>query len=1018
MYLIKLFMKQVKLIAALLLFALGASAQTVTPDPGPYTPMNQKYEYRWIKNSGGIWNLGKFVQVDSAQFNGIVYVPSAASNDSSIKAANTGWVRRLFATGGGGGGTTGKWDTAGNAGLTDPRLGTTDNTPYAFVTNNIKRLIMPAAGILSASSNYVYLVKDTINGELKYTTSAGGGGDTTGLGNLYIRNTTSQENKRFNVKGGRLDTLYASTSGGGRIVSNSGTITAEWGAGGGANFDFHGFAGYNENRASSYTARSFTDKNYVDSTVAAGGGGGTTPQYKNIIITGQSNAWGASGPTSYDTAAHPRVLIWQHAQASPAWVTARINQRPFRTAGYNAVDGTATRDDLNGSANSAFYLAKKLADENPFDTIRIIMAIGDGRNSSFWFNGATRGQYTDSIINRAVASGIQHTDLLIVSQGESDGALAEATFNSRWDSVKNTLRRQAWFKPTTPIVFSGMPQTSYGASPSNVADKDTTLQKYDYNTDDWDGYGNTVLGLTISTDNVHFSAGSLDTLGRQRYYAAWKALPQRYLERNKSLVAAAVASSAWGTSGNSGTVAGTNYLGTSDNVLNLEFRVNASVKAGLVKYQSATAGQTYFGYSAGQNNTAVSTTAIGNLALTANTTGLDNTAVGNRALATNSTGAYNVAVGFEAGQGNNSTNNILIGYQAGRTSGNSNVAIGFQSMNSATGASNVAIGLNSLSGAHAQGTNVAIGRDVLTAALTAGGNTSVGYQSGLSTTGGGNVFLGNLAGAFNVAGSNQIILNSLNRATYTRDQNESPYYAQQNSTSMLNQISTVNGRLGINTIAPSAWLQLSRGTPVAATAPLKFVAPISLATTAATGNGSLVTLTFASTTNPPFVLGSQIIVSGVTPAGYNGTYNVTAVTATTVSYASATTGSQTVAGTITQGSLLTTPEAGAVEFDGTNYFVTSSTTRFTLAKTLVNTATLDFGSTAAGAATDLTMTVTGAADGDAVSIGVPNGSTVANGSFTAWVSATNTVTIRFSNSNLVTALDPASGTFRAVVLKY
>jgi hypothetical protein len=164
-------MKQVKLIAALLLFVVGASAQTVTPDPGPYTPMNQKYEYRWIKTSGGLWNIGKFVQVDSAQFSGVTYVPSAASNDSSIKAANTGWVRRLFATASG---SAGQWDTAGNAGLTDPRLGTTDNTPYAFVTNNIKRLIMPAAGILPASTDYVFLVKDTLNGELKYTTSAGG----------------------------------------------------------------------------------------------------------------------------------------------------------------------------------------------------------------------------------------------------------------------------------------------------------------------------------------------------------------------------------------------------------------------------------------------------------------------------------------------------------------------------------------------------------------------------------------------------------------------------------------------------------------------------------------------------------------------------------------------------------------------------------------------------------------------------------------------------------------------------
>jgi len=168
----------------------------------------------------------------------------------------------LFATASG---SAGKWDTAGNAGLTDPRLGTINNSPFAIVTNNIKRLIIPAAGILPATTNAVFLVKDTLNGELKYSTS--GGGDTTGLGNLYIRNTTTQENKRFNVKGGRLDTLYASTSGGGRVVSNGGTIAAEWGAGGGSNFDFHGFAGYDANRASSYTTRSFTDKNYVDSSL-------------------------------------------------------------------------------------------------------------------------------------------------------------------------------------------------------------------------------------------------------------------------------------------------------------------------------------------------------------------------------------------------------------------------------------------------------------------------------------------------------------------------------------------------------------------------------------------------------------------------------------------------------------------------------------------------------------------------------------------------------------------------------
>lgn len=115
------------------------------------------------------------------------------------------------------------------------------------------------------------------------------------------------------------------------------------------------------------------------------------------------------------------------------------------------------------------------------------------------------------------------------------------------------------------------------------------------------------------------------------------------------------------------------------------------------------------------------------------------------------------------------------------------------------------------------------------------------------------------------------------------------------------------------------------------------------------------------------------------------------------------------------GSNMTTPESGAVEFDGTNYFGTASTTRYTFAKTLTATATLDFASTGSGAVADLTVTVTGAADGDAVSLGVPNGSVTATATYSAWVSAANTVTVRFSPK---ATEDPASGTFRVSVIKY
>jgi hypothetical protein len=71
-----------------------------------------------------------------------------------------------------------------------------------------------------------------------------------------------------------------------------------------------------------------------------------------------------------------------------------------------------------------------------------------------------------------------------------------------------------------------------------------------------------------------------------------------------------------------------------------------------------------------------------------------------------------------------------------------------------------------------------------------------------------------------------------------------------------------------------------------------------VATTAAAGNGTTATVSFTTQVSPPAV-GSVVTVAGVTPAGYNGAQTVTASTASSISFTNATTGVQTVAGTVT-----------------------------------------------------------------------------------------------------------------------
>lgn len=99
------------------------------------------------------------------------------------------------------------------------------------------------------------------------------------------------------------------------------------------------------------------------------------------------------------------------------------------------------------------------------------------------------------------------------------------------------------------------------------------------------------------------------------------------------------------------------------------------------------------------------------------------------------------------------------------------------------------------------------------------------------------------------------------------------------------------------------------------------------------------------------------------------------------------------------------------------YSLTTKMYTPTLPYTELTTGTLDFASTAAGASTDLTIAVTGSVLSDVVSLGVPNSSIVANGTYTAWVSAAGTVTVRFTNTNLITTLDPASGSFKVFLHK-
>jgi hypothetical protein len=225
-------------------------------------------------------------------------------------------------------------------------------------------------------------------------------------------------------------------------------------------------------------------------------------------------------------------------------------------------------------------------------------------------------------------------------------------------------------------------------------------------------------------------------------------------------------SSSWGLTGNSGTVDGANFIGTTDDIP-FNIRVNNQQSG---KIHRAT-GNTFFGYQSGlliaggginnsafghaalfNNNTGTYNTAIGRETMYSNTSGFQNTAVGTQSLAMNTIGNWNVSIGSGSLANNRvSSNNVAIGSSALGTQSFINGGVAYS-------ANNVAIGFNALNESqpttNANGiNNSAIGTDAGRKNSTGYGNVFVGYQSGVTTTiananttGFNNTFIGNNAG--------------------------------------------------------------------------------------------------------------------------------------------------------------------------------------------------------------------------------------------------------------------------------
>ena len=279
-----------------------------------------------------------------------------------------------------------------------------------------------------------------------------------------------------------------------------------------------------------------------------------------------------------------------------------------------------------------------------------------------------------------------------------------------------------------------------------------------------------------------------------------------------------VIANAWNITGNSGTVDGTNYIGTSDNIP-LSIRVN-NQKAGRIDQILNNA---FWGYQAGNAmSTGTNNVAMGSTALSTMTTGAENVAIGGQSGLSNTTGVRNVSIGYQSARNGTHSNSVMIGYQAGlQNAASNNVFIGSLSgPQTSTGSDNIGLGYYTLFQNQTGKNNIGIGSFALSTTTAAWGNTAIGHMSSTSIqTGQANTALGDSSLMNNVLGSNNTHI-GYRAGLWTTGSNNIAigYNATLPVTTADNQLALgtwlygTNSNLGINTTTPQYKLDIDAKT--------------------------------------------------------------------------------------------------------------------------------------------------------------------------------------------------------------
>ena len=644
----------------------------------------------------------------------------------------------------GGSGGSG-WSLTGDAGTTVGTnfIGTTDNKGLMFKTNNIQSGYLNIIGHnvsfgLSTLINNTTGIYNTAVGESASCFNTTGNGNTsfgasalynvttgnynTGVGLSALPqlisgsyNTSLGNGSGTNISSGTYNTIIGNGSGGGITTGSYNTIIGiVTGLTSSLNNTVILADGQNNKRLTIDNTGQYKFHSY-------GAGTYTGTVAKQLQVDSSGNViegdlgWGTAGNagttpgTNFIGTTSNVGLMFKVNSTQSGYIDIAQNNTSF---GYHALDSstTATRNTAFGesaltSLTTSAYNNTAIGHEALYTSTQTL------ENTAVGYRALYKATASVSSFNTAIGS-----SAALYITGEKNVAVGMGALSGNSFFLSNVTNNIGVGYYALDNIYTG----NYNIGVGSLCLHDLTTGSYNISlgsTTSGTGLttgsynvliGNNITGLSSALSNTIIIADgqgnkrlTVDNTGKYKFESygvgtyTGTATKQLQVDSSGNVIEGNLA---WSILGNSGTSAGTNFIGNTDNVP-LIFKINNLVSGSIYGNVGGSTGpssyNTSFGYIALQFATGGYNTAIGTSAAYFLTTGGYNVAIGTSALNANVAGNGNVAIGYQASSLITQDYNISIGYQAGYKGGvndHDNISIGYKSGNFYTGAYNVLIG--------------------------------------------------------------------------------------------------------------------------------------------------------------------------------------------------------------------------------------------------------------------------------------------------------------------------------------